>query len=202
MDMNGGNNINNKNNEDDIEINEINDNNKNDISFEEVEEEDNDYFDDNLVSNEDLENLGKFDFEVVRDGGMDIDNMDNMDQNMENMDNMDNMENMDNIVEENFNKEFPNFRSDGEIYTIAVNEKGIAVIGDGEDTITFFDLGKKEVLKKEKVNKDSVVKVSFSNDGKYLAAGSLDGTVNIFETNEYKIVNTMNGSCSGLNVST
>ena len=100
----------------------------------------------------------------------------------------------------NMKGEFENIKTDGEIYSIAMNDKGIIVLGDGEDTTYFIDANKKEIIKKEKLNKDSVTSIDFSNDGKYLVTGSLDGNAHIFETENYSLINTVNGSFSEINV--
>ena len=100
----------------------------------------------------------------------------------------------------NMKGEFENIKTDGEIYSIAMNEKGIIVIGDGEDTTYFIDANKKEIIKKEKLNKDSVTSIDVSSDGKYLVTGSLDGNAHIFETENFTVVNTVNGSFSEINV--
>ena len=69
-------------------------------------------------------------------------------------------------------------------------------MGDGEDFLTFYDIIKKEVIKKEKFNKDSVVSVKFSFDNKYFAAASLDGSVSIFDFEKLTLINQLEGSYS------
>ena len=158
------------------------------LSCEEFEEEENGYEDDNLVSNEELELLNKhFEFQIVREG-------EGQDQPGE--EDHDEME-----VEEDLQikREYEGFLADGEIYSIAMNEKGVLVIGDGEDTTYLFDLNKKETIRKEKMNKDSVIEVSFSCDNKFLVTACLDGTVSIFDE-EFKLLNQVSGSFSDINV--
>ncbi len=156
------------------------------LSCEEFEEEDNAYEDDNLVSNEELELLNKhFEFQIVREGEVEAE-----DQPTDEME----------VEEEiNFKREYEGFVADGEIYSIAMNEKGVLVIGDGEDTTYVFDVNKKETIRKEKMNKDSVVEVALSCDNKFLATACLDGTVSIFDE-EFKLLNQVNGSFSDINV--
>jgi WD40 repeat protein len=163
---------------------EMTEENPNDISVEEFEEEENDYIDDGLIDNEELENLQKhFEIQIVRENGGQNSDQDDVE-----------------MIQEDYKKEYENFKADGEIYSIAMNDKGLIVLGDGEDTTYFFDLNKKELIKKEKINKDSVTNVSFSNDYKYLATASLDGTVNVYETQDYTIINTLNEGFSDINV--
>jgi len=154
-----------------------------DLSIEEIEVEDNDYSDEYLVDEEEFENLNK---------------EDNIQINKEKDDNL--MEIESEVKHQNMKGEFENIKTDGEIYSIAMNDKGIIVIGDGEDTTYFIDANKKEIIKKEKLNKDSVTAIDFSNDGKYLATGSLDGNAHIFETENFNLINTVNGSFSEINV--
>jgi WD40 repeat protein len=156
------------------------------LSCEEFEEEDNLYEDENLVSNEDIELFNKhFEVQIVKD----IKPEDMMDLEVD-----------PNQEELNFKREYDEFQTDGEIYSIAMNEKGVLVIGDGEDTTYFYDLNKKGLIRKEKMNKDSLVTVAFSFDNKLLATACLDGTVNIFDGEEFKLLNTVNGSFSDINV--
>jgi WD40 repeat protein len=154
------------------------------ISVEEFEEEENDYYDENLVDNDDLELINKhFDIQIVRGDGTEMD----VDEEHE-------PEHVD------FKKEYENFEADGEVYSLGMNDKGICVLGDGEDTTYFYDLNKKELIRKEKFNKDSVVNVAFSNDLKYCATASLDGSVNLFNGDDFTLITTVNGSFSDINV--
>ena len=163
-----------------------------DLSVEEIEDEDIEFDDDNMIDNEDLEIFQKhnFEFEFTKgDEGMNV----NQEGGLEGGES-------ESAPLEDFHREYEGFIADGEIYSISMNEKGIAVLGDGEDTTYFYDLNKKELIRKEKINKDSVVNAEFSNDLKFVATASLDGSVNIFETEEFKLVNTFNGSFSDINV--
>jgi len=153
------------------------------LSIEEIEEEDHDYVDEYLIDADDLENQ-------------------NDDTNMETIKEK-NETDMDIEFEgehPNVKGEFENIKTDGEIYSIAMNEKGIIVLGDGEDTTYFVDANKKAIIKKEKLNKDSVTCIDFSSDGKYLVTGSLDGNAHIFETENFTLINTVNGSFAEINV--
>ena len=154
-----------------------------DLSIEEIEEEDNDYSDEFLVDDEEFEIINQDDT---------IQTKKEKDENLMDID--------AEVKHPNMKGEFENIKTDGEIYSIAMNEKGIIVIGDGEDTTYFIDANKKEIIKKEKLNKDSVTSIDFSSDGKYLVTGSLDGNAHIFETENFTLVNTVNGSFSEINV--
>lgn len=88
-----------------------------------------------------------------------------------------------NLIE---NFEFPNFNSDGEIYSMDLcSKKGLLLIGDGEDTFYLYDVVNKKVLKKDKVHTDSVTHVKFSFDSELFATASLDGVVKIYQTSDF-----------------
>lgn len=114
--------------------------------------------------------------------------------------------NNDMMVEEtsetslNIINDYDNFKADGEIYSITMNEKGTLIIGDGEDNTYFYDASMKKIIKKEKFNKDSVSHLKITNDGKYILAASLDGTVNIFHSETLELLKTVEGSFSEINV--
>jgi WD40 repeat protein len=185
-----------ENKNDEIKKDEVENDEAEDLSCEEFEEEDNLYEDDNLVSNEDIELFNKhFEFQIVKEveGNKDLDMME-VDQINDQVNDQMNPEEL------SLKREYGEFQTDGEIYSIAMNEKGVLVIGDGEDTTYFYDLNKKCLINKEKMNKDSVVTVAFSFDYKLLATACLDGTVNIFDGEEFKLLNTVNGSFSDINV--
>ena len=55
-------------------------------------------------------------------------------------------------------------------------------------------------MRKEKINSDSVSVVKFSTDNKYVATASLDGSINIFGSGEYKHLRTISGICNEINV--
>lgn len=94
-----------------------------------------------------------------------------------------------NLIE---NFEFPNFNSDGEIYSLDLFSKmGILLIGDGEDTYYAYDVVNKKLLKKEKIHTDSVTNVKFSFDGELFVTASLDGIVKIFKTSDFSLLFTI-----------
>ena len=109
-----------------------------------------------------------------------------------------NIENVNEEEEENYEKEYPDFKSEGEIYSIGLYNSTL-IIGDGEDKTTFYDLDKKQIIKSEKYNKDSVNFIKISNDKKYMITGSIDGTINIFDTNNFNLLNTINDQDSEIN---
>lgn len=100
----------------------------------------------------------------------------------------------------NIPNEFENFKADGEIYSLAMTEKGVLVIGDREEYTYFYDISMKKLLKKEKFNKDSVNQVKITVDGKYVLTASLDGTVNVFSSDTLELLRTVEGSFSEINV--
>jgi WD40 repeat protein len=63
-----------------------------------------------------------------------------------------------------------------------------------------FNLDSKELVRKEKINTDSVSIVKYSSDMKYLATASLDGLIHLFETSEYKHLRTISDIGSEINV--
>jgi len=100
----------------------------------------------------------------------------------------------------NITNEFENFKAEGEIYSLAMNDKGILIIGDGEDNTYFYDVSMKKLIKKEKLNKDSVNNVKITVDNKYILTSSLDGTVNVFRSETLELLRTVEGSFSEINV--
>lgn len=72
------------------------------------------------------------------------------------------------------------------------------MFGDGEDNISVYDMMNKKLIRKEKFNKDSVTNIKISADLKYLAAGSLDGTVLIFDFETMKLLHQIEGSYSDI----
>jgi WD40 repeat protein len=159
---------------------DINEEKLQDISIEEIDEEENDYEDDYLVDDDEIEK--------------EMNNLDEIQEKNEN-----DME-IEINIEEKIHTEFPDVVTQGEIYSIAMNSHGFIVVGDGEDTTYFIDGNTKQIVKQEKTNKDSVNCVAFSSCEKYLATASLDGSCNIYETENYTILNTVNGSFSEINV--
>lgn len=172
---------NNQNNKNDNQMEIDPDGEGKDLSIEYYEEEDNAYIDEDLVEIDADE--------FIKTGEMNIINENqNEDQDME-------------VEQEIYKKEFESFKADGEIYSIDINSKGIIVIGDGEENTYLYDVNNKEIIKKEKLNKDSVNFVKYSNDDKYLATASLDGSVNLWNTEDYTIITTVYGSYADINVS-
>ena len=100
-----------------------------------------------------------------------------------------------------FQKEYPNFQAEGEIYSIALHPpSSTLIIGDGADTTSFYNVTSKTLIKTEKINKDSVNFLSFSFDNKYLLSASVDGTINIFDpSNNFSILQTINDQDSEIN---
>ena len=98
---------------------------------------------------------------------------------------MNNNENNDIKEEEDYHKENENFKTKGEIYTINFHQSsGILIIGDGEDTTYFYNLDKKELIREEKLNTDSVNFIKLSNHNKYLLTTSVDGSINIYNVSK------------------
>ncbi len=100
----------------------------------------------------------------------------------------------------NIINDFENFKAEGEIYSLAMNDKGILIIGDGEEYTYFYDVSMKKLIKKEKFNKDSVNHVKITVDNKYILTSSLDGTVNVFSSDTLELLRTVEGSFSEINV--
>ena len=77
--------------------------------------------------------------------------------NINNMNDNDNDNNNEIKEEEDYHKEYENFKTKREIYTINFHQSsGTLIIGDRKDTTYFYNLDKKELVKEEKLNKDSV----------------------------------------------
>ena len=172
MEKNPNNNNENSNNE-----NENNNNNKN-----MNEEEENEIFEgeEDQINPEDIIDIE----EIDKEKEMDLEN-----------------ENLSNEIKEEieYEKEYPDFLSKGEIYSIAIHNSTL-IIGDGDDTTTFFNLDKKEIIKSEKYNKDSVNFIKISSDKKYIVTASVDGTINIFDPyDNFKLLNTINDQDSEIN---
>ena len=126
-------------------VNEMNDINENE--------------DDMLVNPEDIQEIEEIDKEALKkemDEEMDIE--DNIDLSNNNINNMNGNDNNNEIKEEeDYHKEYENFKTKREIYTINFHQSsGTLIIGDKEDTTYFYNLDKKELVKEEKLNKDSV----------------------------------------------
>ena len=92
-----------------------------------------------------------------------------------------------------YHKEYENFKTKGEIYAINFHQSsGTLIIGDGEDTTYFYNLDKKELIREEKLNTDSVNFIKFSSDNKYMLTASVDGSINIFSVSKnFELLNTI-----------
>lgn len=91
-----------------------------------------------------------------------------------------------------YQKEYPDFLSKGEIYSIAFHpSSSTLIIGDGDDTTTFYNIDTKKITKTEKLNKDSVNFLSFSYDNKYLLTASVDGSIHIFSVPNFELIQTI-----------
>ena len=103
--------------------------------------------------------------------------------------------------EEKYHKEYENFATKGEIYAINFHQaSGTLIIGDGEDTTYFYNLEKKELIREEKLNKDSVSFIKFSCDNKYLLTASVDGSINIFNVEKnFELIETIKDQDSEIN---
>ena len=81
-------------------------------------------------------------------------------------------------------KNYFNFKTDGEIYSITFsNEDNILIIGDSSEKTYFYNINSKQLIKKLSLNKESISFLSFSADNKYLISASLDGIIHIFSKN-------------------
>lgn len=158
--------------------------NPNDISEEYIEDADFEEFDNNLIDADVLEYAAHAQDDVidVKDTAMAVESESQSESSI------------------NITNEFENFKAEGEIYSLAMNDKGILIIGDGEENTYFYDVSMKKLLKKEKYNKDSVNHVKITVDGKYILTSSLDGTVNIFSSDNLELLRTVEGSFSEINV--
>ena len=127
------------------QVNEINDPNFNE--------------EDIYVNPEDIQEIEEIDKEALKDeieNEMDIEENNNNNINNEEINNNQN-ENEIKEEEEIYHKEYENFSTKGEIYAINFHKPtGTLIIGDGEDTTYFYNLDKKELIREEKLNKDSV----------------------------------------------
>ena len=163
------------------QVNEINDPNFNE--------------EDIYVNPEDIQEIEEIDKEALKDeieNEMDIEENNNNNINNEEINNNQN-ENEIKEEEEIYHKEYENFSTKGEIYAINFHKPtGTLIIGDGEDTTYFYNLDKKELIREEKLNKDSVNFIKFSFDNKYLLTASVDGSINIFLVEKnFELINTI-----------
>ena len=150
------------------QVNEINDINENEENM--------------FINPEDIQEIEEIDKDALKEEmGEEMDIDENFNNDKENEDN-----NKDNKEEEeNYHKEYENFKTKGEIYAINFHqETGTLIIGDGEDTTYFYNLDKKEIIREEKLNTDSVNFIKFSCDKKYMLTASVDGSINIFNVSK------------------
>ena len=158
------------------------------------------------VNPEDIQEIEEIDKEALK-AEMDIEEENNNEANNENNNNNINNQNEENNNNNELNegeiyhKEYENFSTKGEIYAINFHqESGTLIIGDGEDTTYFYNLDKKELIREEKLNKDSVNFIKFSCDKKYMLTASVDGTINIFLVSKnFELINTINDQDSEIN---
>ena len=81
-------------------------------------------------------------------------------------------------------KNYFNFKTDGEIYSITFsNEDNILIIGDSSEKTYFYNIKSQQLIKKLSINTESVSFLSFSSDNNYLISASLDGIIHIFSKN-------------------
>ena len=154
--------------------------------------------DDMFVNPEDIQEIEEIDKDALKqEMGEEMDIEDNIDlgnnNNINNINDNDNDNNNEIKEDENYHKEYENFKSKGEIYAINFHQSsGTLIIGDGEDTTYFYNLDKKELIKEEKLNQDSVNFIKFSSDNKYMLTASVDGTINIFNVaKNFELINTI-----------
>ena len=183
--------------------NNNNQNNNEEFDPDENKDEVNDINDDNLFINpEDIQEIEEIDKDALKEEigeEMDIEENINFDKEQNN-----NMENEDKDIkeeDENYHKEYENFKTKGEIYAINFHQNsGTLVIGDGEDTTYFFNLDKKELIREEKLNTDSVNFIKFSADNKYMLTASVDGSINIFNISKnFELINTIKDQDTEIN---
>ena len=132
---------------------------------------------DQLNTNE-IAEIEEIDKNLILDEDIEPNNLSN--DNNNNMMNIDD-ENQKESEEDNFPKEYPSFTSPGEIYSIAFHPpSNTLIIGDGEDTTTFFNLSSKTIISQSKYsNTDSINFLKFSIDLSLLISTSLDGSISI-----------------------
>ena len=186
--------------------NDKNNNQKNNEEFDPDENKDevDDINDDNLFINpEDIQEIEEIDKDALKEEmgeEMDVEENINLENNPNNI--IENEDNNKDIKEDdNYHKEYENFKTKGEIYAINFHQSsGTLIIGDGEDTTYFFNLDKKELMREEKLNTDSVNFIKFSSDNKYMLTASVDGSINIFNvSNNFELINTIKDQDTEIN---
>ena len=173
------------------EVNEMNEINENDENI--------------FINPEDIQEIEEIDKDALKaemDAEMDIDENINLGDKNNNNENKENNENNKDLKEdEDYHKEYENFKTKGEIYAINFHQStGTLIIGDGEDTTYFYNLDKKELIKEEKLNTDSVNFIKFSFDNKYMLTASVDGSINIFNVSKnFEKINTIKDQDTEIN---
>lgn len=119
-----------------------------------------------------------------------------------------NSNNNNKIEEEEINDKYPldnnyfnDFKTEGEIYSLSLySDNKTLIIGDGEDSTYFYDIIKKKIIFKKKINSESVSFLSFSQDNKYLLSASLDGEITLFLPEEnFKILSKIHDQANEIN---
>lgn len=88
---------------------------------------------------------------------------------------------------------FPNFEAEGEIYSIGIDEgRKTVLVGDGEENFYRINLENNEVEVKEKLFKDSIISIKYSYDKSLFLVASIDGTIKVFDSNDFSIVSEVN----------
>ena len=166
------------------QVNEINDLNENEDNM--------------FINPEDIQEIEEIDKDALKEEmGEEMDIDENINNDKENEEkNKGNKE-----EEENYHKEYESFKAKGEIYAINFHqETGTLIIGDGEDTTYFYNLDKKEVIREEKLNTDSVNFIKFSSDKKYMLTASVDGSINIFNASKnFELISTIKDQDTEIN---
>lgn len=84
---------------------------------------------------------------------------------------------------------FPDFESEGEIYSVAIDEKRkTALIGDGEEFLYRMNLDTNKIEFKEKIHTDSIISIRYSFDKSVYLTASMDGIINIYNGEDHKLL--------------
>ncbi|PVU98905.1 hypothetical protein BB559_001175 [Furculomyces boomerangus] len=81
------------------------------------------------------------------------------------------------------------------VYSVAINPKdeNMIVSGGGDDSAYIWRRDNGEAVYKLKKHEDSVTSVGFSNDGKFLATGGMDGIINVYKSGIEEIYCQLDG---------
>lgn len=94
--------------------------------------------------------------------------------------------------EKTYVKHFPDFKSKGEIYSMSLcKDNRTLIIGNGNDETIFYDTVKKEIIKECAYNKESVGFITFSKDYRYLLTASIDGQINLFNSQNFTLISEL-----------